>query len=418
MVIFFMSKFTKSAISIMLLLLVFLIISLTPNDYADDTTKIPPRIDDLRGVWVATVLNIDYPDQPTVDADMLKQEALTILDQAQQIGFNAIFLQVRPTSDTLYQSDMFPWSKYLTGQQGLPPDQGFDPLEFWVTEAHKRNIELHAWLNPYRITKNRPADPRHSFDSLAAGHPARLHPEWVVKHQDGNLYFNPGLPEVRELIVNCARELLQNYDIDGIHLDDYFYPQADFEDLDTFNRLGAGYDSIDDWRRDNVSSLVQELAQAVRETSETARFGISPFGIWANKSSNELGSNTRGTESLNDHYADTRKWVKEGYLDYIVPQLYWHIDHQAADYRQLLHWWAETTSGTDVALYIGQAAYKTGHDSPESAWYGVQELTEQLQLNQATPQVRGSIFFSWQSFSNNPELTEMLTEYYQECQLR
>ena len=185
---------------------------------------------DLRGVWVSTVVNIDYPTKATIDVEVLKSEALRILDNAKDMGMNAVFLQVRPCSDAIYKSKYFPWSKYLTGTQGLAPADNFDPLEFWITEAHKRGIELHAWLNPYRVTKQSGKEPAHDFASLAPNNPAKLHPDWVVKHSDGNLYYNPGIPEVRKLVIDGITEIIENYDVDGIHFDDYFYPGNSFAD--------------------------------------------------------------------------------------------------------------------------------------------------------------------------------------------
>lgn len=367
---------------------------------------------ELRGLWVATVVNIDYPSKATTDPEVLKGEAVEILDRAADMGLNAIFLQVRPTADAMYKSKLFPWSKYLTGSQGLAPDNGFDPLEFWITEAHKRGIELHAWINPYRITKKTSKEAKHDFASLSPSNPARLRSDLVVKHTDGNLYFNPGIPEVRQLVIDGVLEIVDNYDVDGIHFDDYFYPGKDFNDKAAFAKYGAGYGNIDDWRRANVNALISDLSKALKQHPKKVRFGISPFGIWANKSANPLGSDTNGMQSYYDQYADTRKWVKDGLLDYIAPQLYWNIGYKAADYSKLLSWWSDTVSGTGVDLYIGQAAYRCGGTDPASPWYGVSELERQLQLNEKYPQVAGSIFFSNNSFSNNPALITAVRDIY------
>jgi len=371
-----------------------------------------PEKEELRGVWVATVANIDYPSKPTADSAVLKSEALKILDDAEAMGLNAIFLQVRPASDALYKSKLFPWSKYLTGEQGLAPDNAFDPLEFWAAEAHKRGMELHAWINPYRITKKTPKEPKHDLASLDPSNPARLKPEWVVKHSDGNLYYNPGIPEVRKLVIDGVLEIIENYDIDGIHLDDYFYPGKDFNDKAAYAKYGTAYGNIDDWRRENVNKLISELSKAVKAAGEAVSFGVSPFGIWANKSANTLGSDTRGMQTYYDQYADTRKWVKEGLLDYIAPQLYWYIGYEIADYSRLLSWWADVTAGTGVDLYIGQAAYRTGDADPKSPWYGIAEMEKQLQLNSENKEVKGSIFFSNRSLCNNPALSEALKSLY------
>ena len=368
--------------------------------------------DELRGVWVATVLNIDYPSKPIADSEVLKSEALKILNDAQAIGLNAVFLQVRPTSDAIYKSKVFPWSKYLTGIQGLMPGESFDPLEFWVSEAHKRGIELHAWINPYRVTKKTIKESKHDFASLYSSNPAKLKPDWVIKHSDGNLYYNPGIPEVRKMVIDGVLEIVKNYDIDGIHLDDYFYPGKDFNDKATFGKYGKSYGSIHDWRRANVNILISDLSKAIKATSADVRFGISPFGIWANKSTNELGSDTKGMESYYDQYADTRKWVKDGILDYIAPQLYWNIGYEIADYSKLLAWWTDVTAGTGVDLYIGQAAYRTGNPDSKSPWYGISEIEKQLQVNSKSPEFKGSIFFSYKSLRDNPALSAAIKAAY------
>ena len=367
---------------------------------------------EMRGLWVATVVNTDYPSKPTTDIDALKSEAIKILDTAKNTGLNAVFLQVRPTADAFYRSDYFPWSKYLTGTLGKAPAGGFDPLRFWIDEAHKRGLELHAWINPYRITKKSVSEAKPSLSSLPENHPARLHPDWVVKYSDGNLYFNPGIPEVRQLVTNGVLELVNRYDIDGIHLDDYFYPGRDFNDSATYKKYGQGYNSLGDWRRANITALVSEVSQGIKATGRDVRFGISPFGIWANKKSNPLGSDTNGAESNYDHYADTRSWVKSGIIDYIAPQLYWNIGYSVADYSKLLTWWKNVVSGTAVDLYIGQAAYRANNSSQSSPWYGVSEVEKQLLLNSTYPEVKGSLFYNYSALDDSPALSATIKAVY------
>lgn len=373
-----------------------------------------PEKTDLRGVWVSTVVNIDYPTKATVDAEVLKSEALRILDNAKDMGMNAVFLQVRPCSDAIYKSNYFPWSKYLTGTQGLAPADNFDPLAFWITEAHKRGIELHAWLNPYRVTKQSGKEPAHDLTSLAPNNPAILHPDWIIKHTDGNIYYNPGIPEVRKLVIDGIKEIIQNYDVDGIHFDDYFYPGMSFADATTYKMYGAGYTNINDWRRANVDILIRDLSQAIKAESKDVSFGISPFGIWANKTTNPLGSDTKGNQSFSSHYADTRKWVKEGWLDYIAPQIYWNIGYTVADYSKIVSWWENVVKDTGVELYIGQAAYKSNNGTLTNAWYGVAEIEKQLQLNAKSKEVDGSIFFSYKSFVDRPSLRAVVKGFYQQ----
>ena len=402
-----MKNIFRSAISIIILLFLSLIIVSTDSDALSKSDI------DFRGVWVASVINIDYPSKPSTDPEILKSEALTILDKAADMGMNAVFLQVRPTADALYKSNYFPWSKYLTGSQGIMPADSFDPLEFWVEEAHKRGIELHAWINPYRITKRQSGDPASDLALLDVSSPARLNPTWVVKHTDGNLYFDPGIPEVRKLVIDGALEIIENYDVDGIHFDDYFYPGTNFNDAATFSKYGKSYNNVNDWRRANVNTLIGDLSKAVKATGRNVRFGVSPFGIWANKGTTPIGSDTKGLESYHAHYADTLKWVKDGTLDYIAPQLYWNIGYTIADYSKLLTWWKNAVSGTNVDLYIGQAAYRTGNISPSSPWYGISEILRQLQLNAKTPEVNGSIFFSYKSLIDNPSLASAIKATYE-----
>jgi len=366
---------------------------------------------DFRAFWVATVYRLDYPSSATTDPSKLKKEADEILDYAKDMGYTAVFFQARPAADSLYPSEYFPWSRFLTGKQGLAPTGGFDPLQYWIDGAHKRGLELHAWLNPYRVTKKDSSDPNHDFSSLASTHPARKHPEWVIKYSDGNLYFDPGLPEVRSLILDSIEELLTKYDVDGIHFDDYFYPGLGFDDDATVAKYGKNYETVGAFRRASVDTLIKGVHDLVERVKPDCRFGVSPFGVWANASKNKLGSNTSSDQSYFSHFADTRKWVKEGWLDYIAPQLYWDIGNKAADYKTLLNWWSDVTSGTGVDLYIGHAAYRAGASS--GVWQGSSEILRQLDLNARTPEVKGSIFFRYQSLKTNPELATSISHFYQ-----
>ena len=377
-----------------------------------DTTATDTSSTPMKGIWVASVLNIDYPKTATTNPDMLKAEAVKILDTAQAAGINAVFLQVRPTADAFYPSLYYPWSRYLTGTQGLAPQQEFDPLEFWVEQAHHRGMELHAWLNPYRITRKTIDEPAHDFASLAPSSPARLHPEWVVNHTDGNLYFDPGLPEVRQFLIDSSMELIENYAVDGIHFDDYFYPGKDFNDHSTFSQYGQGYLSIEDWRRENVNTLIRDLYRSISNGPRPVRFGISPFGIWANDNAHPMGSATRGNQTYYAHYADPLAWIQEGTIDYIAPQIYWHIGFDIADYSILLDWWHRATLNSSVDLYIGQATYRTLNTDPRSPWHGVSEIKRQLQLNDSYSGVKGSIFYNYSSLARSPELQSLLRDHF------
>lgn len=363
---------------------------------------------ELRGVWVSSVANIDYPKNPTTSAVILKREADFIIKKAKEAGLNAIFLQVRPTADALYQSELFPYSKWLTGTQGLAPEGGFDPLAYYVEACHKEGLELHAWINPYRIAKN--VGGRAGLASLAASHPAKLHPDWVVAHEN-SLYFDPGLPTVRDLIADGVEEIVRNYEVDGIHFDDYFYPGTDFGDSESFKKYGSGL-KLADWRRQNVNDMVREVRDRIKAIKKDVSFGISPFGIWQNKSSNPKGSNTKGNESYNAHYADSLYWIQNGLIDYIIPQIYWHSGFEIADYKVLTDWWSEKVRGTSCKLYIGHAAYRMLEAEPGSPWYGSKELLSQIKYNKTKPEISGSVFFSMRSLLNQPRLIDELALTY------
>lgn len=392
-----------------LVFILILTILLNLSTFAVSANTAPPKGKDFRGLWVSTVVNIDYPIKPTTDSDILMSEALEILEYAKNTGFNAIFLQVRPTADAFYPSKYFPWSKYLTGQQGVAPSDGFNPLQFWVEEAHKRGLELHAWINPYRVTKKSAGEPSHYFASLHSSNPAIKNPGWVVKHPDGNLYFNPGIPEVQNLIIDGVLEIVENYSVDGIHFDDYFYPDKNFNDSDAYKKYNTSGKNLDDWRRDNVNKLIAGVKDAIKKTGKTdIRFGISPFGIWANKSSNPKGSDTKGLESYYSHYADSLYWINNGLIDYIVPQIYWNIGYSIADYKKLATWWENAVKGTNVDLYIGQAAYKSNNSNISSPWYGTSEIERQLHLNQNSSIIKGSVFFTYNEMAKRNDLTNVV----------
>ena len=364
--------------------------------------------DDFRAVWVATVYNLDYPNAATTDPEALRAQADEILENCVDMGMNAVILQVRPSGDALYPSELFPCSKYLTGASGLAPEDGFDPLAYWVERAHALGLELHAWINPFRITKGGQTE----FDSLTADHPARLHPDWVVEYE-GEFYFNPGLPEVRAYIIQGAEELARNYDIDGVHLDDYFYPGSGFDDADTYAQYGAGFSDLGDWRRDNVNRLVEELGERLHAIDPNLSYGISPSGVWADRSSLPQGSNTTGGyESYYASYADSRKWVKEGWIDYICPQIYWYIGHRSMDYATVARWWADTVKGTGVRLYIGMADYLADNADPKSPWYGTDAIQAQLELNDTLPQVAGEVHFRYQFLADSQALGGLYRQWY------
>lgn len=368
-----------------------------------------PAQDGMRGVWVSSVANIDYPSQQGLSADQLKSEADTILNNIAAMGLNTVFLQVRPSADALYQSALFPWSRYVSGTAGQAPDGDFDVLAYWVEGAHSRSLQLHAWLNPYRITR----DGKEELDALPETSPAKQHPEWVVEYE-GNYYFNPGLPAVQQLVVDGAAEIVRNYDVDGIHLDDYFYPGTDFNDAAAYARYGEDFDDIGDWRRDNVNTLIASLDETVHAINPELSFGVSPAGIWDNKADNPKGSDTNGRSSYREIYCDSVEWVKRGTVDYICPQLYWSIGYEIADFEVLVDWWQDIVSTSDVALYIGIGAYRAAEAEPGDVWYGTAELERQLDMLDNSIDIQGEVFFSYASLMEAQGCSEFLTAHYAE----
>lgn len=368
-----------------------------------------PAQDGMRGVWVSSVANIDYPSQQGLSADQLKSEADTILNNIAAMGLNTVFLQVRPSADALYQSALFPWSRYVSGTAGQAPDGDFDVLAYWVEGAHSRGLQLHAWLNPYRITR----DGKEELDALPETSPAKQHPEWVVEYE-GNYYFNPGLPAVQQLVVDGAAEIVRNYDVDGIHLDDYFYPGTDFNDAAAYARYGEDFDDIGDWRRDNVNTLIASLDETVHAINPELSFGISPAGIWDNKADNPKGSDTNGRSSYREIYCDSVEWIKRGTVDYICPQLYWSIGYEIADFEVLVDWWQDIVSTSDVALYIGIGAYRAAEAEPGDVWYGTAELERQLDMLDNSIDIQGEVFFSYASLMEAQGCSDFLTTHYAE----
>ncbi|MFB9963232.1 glycoside hydrolase family 10 protein [Sinosporangium siamense] len=346
-----------------------------------------PPLRQMRGMWIASVLNINWPSRPGLTPDQQKAEYLAWLDLAQVRRLNAVFVQIRPTADAFWPSPYEPWSQYLTGTQGQDP--GYDPLAFVVEETHKRGLTFHAWFNPYRVSMQ--ADPA----NLHPDHPGRRHPDWIVSY-GGKLYYNPGMPEVRAFVQDAMMDAINRYEIDGLHFDDYFYPvnTPAFDDSAAFAKHGQDFPDLAAWRRNNVDLLVQEMQERVRRSKPEVAWGISPSGIWRNKATDPLGSDTSGGQSYDNLHADTRGWVKKGWLDYIAPQIYWYIGQSNADYAKLIPWWSDVASGTGVQLWIGQAAYKAGAAGQPAPWQMPDELTRHLTLNRDHPQVGGDVWFS------------------------
>ena len=376
----------------------------------------------LRGVWVASVFNLDYPSRKKLTEHQLKQEADKILDNAVRLGFNAVFFQVRPEGDALYKSEIFPQSQYLAGKQGNVPPGGFDPLDYFIKGAHSRGLQLHAWINPYRISRT-----KKDWKKASKNSPAKQNPDWVLKAGKLRVY-NPGIPEVLDLVLSGVREILENYEVDGIHYDDYFYPEdgrCDFEkgqlyDFETFVKYSEydpeenGLSPADseylmaDWRRENVNTLIRKTQKLVHTLRPECQFGVSPRGIWDNKSKNTRGSNTAGKSSYRSDFADSRRWVKMGWVDYIAPQIYWEIGRKEADYATLLDWWSNVVDNTGVKLYIGHATWLSSQYGANETWKNGREIKRQVELIKADSQATGSIHFRYAEIIKNPRLCKTL----------
>ncbi|MFB8269655.1 glycoside hydrolase family 10 protein [Streptomyces sp. NPDC055955] len=363
---------------------------LAAGDATAATAGRAPVASDMRGMWLATVANVDWPSKPGLSAARQRTELIAHLDTAVGRHLNAVVFQVRPTADALWPSPYEPWSAVLTGVQGRSP--GWDPLGTAVTEAHRRGLELHAWFNPYRVANHT------DLSRLVSTHPARLHPDWVVPY-GGKLYYNPGLPDVRTFVQDAMLDAVSRYDIDAVHWDDYFYPYPVagqvFDDDDAYAAYGGNFPDRDAWRRDNTDRLVREMAASVKRIRPRTQFGISPFGVWRNAATDPLGSDTRaGVQTYDDLHADTRKWVRERWIDYICPQVYWNIEFAAADYAKLVPWWSDVARGTGVRLYVGEALYKAGDPAQPAAWQDPAELSRHLTFAESYPQVNGHVYFS------------------------
>ncbi|MCX5232889.1 glycoside hydrolase family 10 protein [Streptomyces sp. NBC_00233] len=365
----------------------------------------------MRGVWIASVVNIDWPSRTGLEPAAQRAEFVRLADDALALGFNALFVQIRPTADAFWPSPFEPWSQWLTGTQGRDPK--YDPLAFMVETAHQRGLAFHAWFNPYRVSMQ--ADP----SALDPRHPARTHPEWTRSY-GGKLYYDPGVPAARRFCQEAMLDAVRRYEIDGVHFDDYFYPypaaDSDFPDEETFREHGTGYPDKAAWRRANVDLMVREMRDAVRAVRPNALFGISPFGVWRNATTDPRGSRTAAFQSYDGLHADTRGWVKQGWLDYIAPQVYWHIGLPAADYGVLAPWWAEVVRDTDTELWIGQAVYKSGAAGQPAPWQDGKELSRHLALNTTLPEIGGDLFFSAKDVRTDPvgDFAAMRLAHWQE----
>ncbi|MDC9724071.1 MAG: family 10 glycosylhydrolase [Urechidicola sp.] len=330
-----------------------------------------------------------------------KEEIIKLLDTFKSLNFNAVIFQIRPVADAFYNSKYEPWSEYLTGEKGVEPIPYYDPLAFIISETHKRGMEFHAWLNPYRAVVDYKESNSTGLNLIDEN------PEWFVNYGK-NKYFDPGIPEVRTYTNKVVADIVQNYDIDAIHFDDYFYPYKivgeEFHDENSFKKYGGNFhpNNLDDWRRNNVNLIIEELAITIKQIKPWVQFGISPFGVWRNKSTDPLGSDTEaGQTNYDDLYADILLWLKNDWLDYVLPQAYWYIDHEKANYKTIAKWWAENSYQTNV--YLGQGVYKLNNEKINEAWTKTNptEIGKQIDLNRSIPEIQGNVFFSAKTFLKN-----------------
>ena len=356
----------------------------------------PPKYE-FRAVWVATFHNIDWPSAKGLPVEQQQTEFQQLLDDQLQNRMNAVVVQVRPCGDAFYPSENEPWSEYLSGKQGQAPEPFYDPLSFMVDEAHGRNMEFHAWINPFRAVSH------YKFSDIIDEHITVEKPEWFFQYGNST-YFDPGIPEVRTYVAGIVSDIARRYDIDGIHFDDYFYPYPvqgkPIDDLETFKTFQGDFSDLHAWRRDNIDQFVKEISDSLQLINPRIKLGISPSAVWRNKSQDPKGSRTGSTLATYDIlHADVRKWVSKGWLDYVAPQCYFAVDYSEAPYENLLDWWSDNSFGKHV--YIGQAMYKAKAGKYES-WRDPEQIPNQLQLNRKYDKVKGSIFFSASSFDENP----------------
>ena len=350
-----------------------------PMAYGADNPK-----REFRGAWLHVIGPVSYAKMGTEKA---KQYIIDQLDKLQTAGCNAVIFQVRPMADALYESKLEPWSAYLTGKRGKAPSPMWDPMEFTINEAHKRGMEFHAWLNPYRVSV--------TAETFPADHLSKKHPERFFRY-DGKLFFDPAYQENRDFISEIVKDIVTRYDVDAIHMDDYFYP---YQTAGTFNADAASYAKFGkgqdkgDWRRHNVDLLIEQLHKTIHDTKPWVRFGISPFGIWRNKKNDPRGSDTNGLQNYDGLYADILLWDEKGWVDYVAPQLYWELDHKAASSRKLVKWWNDNIH--NAQLYIGQDVQRTMNQRDTQAGRP-NELQTKIELSRELDNVDGNVW--WHSY--------------------
>lgn len=351
---------------------------------------------EMRAVWIATVANLDWPSKKGLDSESQKKEFIDMLDLFQKNKINTVIIQVRPSGDAIYPSKYSNWSEWLTGEQGKSPYPYYDPLKFIIQECHKRCMEVHAWFNPFRAVFN------YKKQQICKNHITNQHPEWTITYGN-HKYLDPGIPEVREYITTVIKEVVENYDIDAIHFDDYFYPYSngkDFPDNISFQDYGESFNNKKDWRRENINKFIKSVSENIHKTKPELKFGISPFPVWRTKRNDKAGVDLAASSSYDDLSADILLWMKRGWIDYVMPQLYGHIGHEKLDYLKLASWWSEHTHNAN--LYIGQAIYKINPESEYIEWQDSRQLIKQIEVNQRYSKIKGHSFFRAGFLKANP----------------
>ncbi|MCC3156155.1 family 10 glycosylhydrolase [Hymenobacter sp. 15J16-1T3B] len=361
------------------------------------TTTTPPK-QEMRAVWVAHVFNLDWPRNKTLTPAQQRADFISLLDRHKANGINAVVVQIRASADAIYPSTLEPWSEWLTGTQGVGPQPAYDPLLFMIQEAHKRSMEFHAWINPYRAVTNA------NTSSIAASHVTNQHPTWVVPF--GTLrVLNPGLPAVRQYLTRVVMDVVRRYDVDGIHFDDYFYPAPQtgvvFDDDAAFAADPRGFAAKADWRRDNIDLFVHTVSDSIQAAKPWVKFGIAPPGVWRNGTS-VGGTATTAFQSYADIFADSRKWLQQGWVDYLAPQVYWTSTTTAARYDLIVPWWSQQVLPTVPRhVYVGHAAYKVSATATD-AFNQPTQIPSQVRLARQQPNVKGSLFYKSTELLANP----------------
>jgi len=376
----------------------FLILLISNHSVAQNQLE-----DAFRGVWVATVFNIDWPSSGSDDVSTQKEDYRKLLAYYEQLNFNSVVVQIRTAADALYYTSLAPFSRSLSGTEGDRKHWEEDPLLFMIDEAHKRGMDFHAWINPYRATTGT------DTTILASDHVYFTRPEWLIKYGK-RFYLDPGLPEVRQHVLTIVDEVVNKYDIDGIHLDDYFYPYKisgqTFNDSASYKRYGKEFNDIHSWRRANIDTLIVNLSSTIRKSKPYVRFGISPFGVWRNKADDPRGSDTQaGQTNYDDLYCDPLHWSENRWIDYLAPQLYWSRSYTKASYDTLSNWWSKQIKKTD--LYIGMGTYKVKNNW-DSAWFQPNEVIDQLKVNRTNNEIDGELFYNASSLLTHRDLAQKI----------